>query len=226
MNNDNIPAKTSYHHGNLKPALVAAALKEIAREGPEGFSLRGVARRAGVSAPAVYRHFRAKDDLLAAVAVECAERLAAVMVDAVANAAPDDPLDRFRATGIALVRFAVAHPEHFRAISIPGVLERTPHEQLDRQLAWQSEQLRGLADAQARGLLAGVPLDTIVLTANALVMGLAHLIVEGKLGEVDDARATELAIAVTGLLGIGLIPRDEDVHDARQSLTLKGKRKP
>ena len=224
MNNVNIKAKTSYHHGNLKPALVAAALKEIAREGPEGFSLRGVARRAGVSAPAVYRHFQDKDDLLAAVAIECGERLAAVMVEAVATA-PPDPLERFRATGIALVRFAVANPEHFRALSIPGLLERTPRAQLEGQLAWQQTEMTKLAEAQATGAITALPLDDIMLAANSLVMGLAHMIVEGKLGPVDDARATQLAIAVTGVLGLGLVPRDEDVHDARRSVTVKGKRK-
>lgn len=224
MNNVNIKAKTSYHHGNLKPALVAAALKEISREGPEGFSLRGVARRAGVSAPAVYRHFKDKDDLLAAVAIECAERLGAVMVEAVSSA-PADPLERFRATGIALVRFAVANPEHFRALSVPGLFERTPRDQLERQLAFQQAEMAKLADAQAAGHLTALPLDDIMLAANSIVLGLAHLMIEGKLGPIDDARATQLAVAVTGVLGLGLIPRDEDVHDARRSVTVKGKRK-
>nr|MBA3541734.1 TetR/AcrR family transcriptional regulator [Deltaproteobacteria bacterium] len=106
-----------YHHGNLRETLVKVALRAIAEDGLEGFTLREVARRAGVSAPAVYRHFADKDDLLVAVASECAERLAAVMVEAVERA-PAHPLERFRATGIAYVRFAVAHPEHFRAIGV------------------------------------------------------------------------------------------------------------
>lgn len=203
-------AKASYHHGNLKLALINAALREIAHEGADGFSLRGVARRAGVSAPAVYRHFTDKDDLLAAVAAECAERLATAMTEAVAKA-PDDPLERFRATGVAIVRFAVAHPEHFRALGIPDLNKRTPPEQRARELAWQKEEMRRLEEAQARGLISNVPLDDLLLTANSAVMGLAFAIINGRLGPVDDARATKLALAVTGILGVGLIPRDEEV---------------
>ncbi|MDQ3364216.1 MAG: TetR/AcrR family transcriptional regulator [Myxococcota bacterium] len=208
-------AKPAYHHGKLKPALIAAALRELAHEGPEGFSLRGVARRAGVSAPAVYRHFEDKDALLVAVAAECAERLGAAMVDAVAKA-PADPLERFRAVGIALVRFAVAQPEHFRALSVPGLAEKTPPAQRARERAWHEAERAGLAEAQRQGLIADLPLTAIMLTANAAMMGLAHAIIEGRLGEVDDARATELAIAVTGVLGHGFVPRPAALTDPRR----------
>lgn len=208
-------ASKTYHHGNLKAALITAALRELAHEGPEGFSLRGVARRAGVSAPAVYRHFEDKEALLVAVAAECADRLATTMVDAVAKA-PADPLERFRAVGIALVRFAVAHPEHFRALSIPGLADKTPPEQRARERAWNEAEMRGLAEAQRQGHIADLPLDEIMLTANATMMGLAHAIIEGRLGEVDDARATELAIAATGVLGHGFAPRTERWPDPRR----------
>jgi AcrR family transcriptional regulator len=201
-----LASKRAYHHGNLRPALIAAALREIAHEGPDGFSLRGVARRAGVSAAAVYRHFRDKEDLLVAVAGECADRLGAALAQAVASA-PSDPLSRFRATGIAFVRFAVAHPEHFRALSVPGISERTPPEQRASKAAFDQAEREALARAQARGLIAALPLDDILVAANSLVRGLAHMIVEGRLGAVDDARATELAIAVTGIIGEGLVPR-------------------
>ncbi|MDB4960401.1 MAG: Transcriptional regulator, TetR family protein [Myxococcales bacterium] len=207
--------KAAYHHGNLKAALITAALRELAHEGPEGISLRGVARRAGVSAPAVYRHFEDKEDLLGAVAAECADRLADAMVAAVA-AAPADPLEKFRAVGVALVRFAVAHPEHFRALSMPGLADKTPPEQRAKQQAWERAQMQGLAAAQAAGMIAAFPLDALMLAANSTIMGLAHAIIEGRLGEVDDARATELAIAVTGVLGHGLMPRETPVTDPRK----------
>jgi AcrR family transcriptional regulator len=187
-------------------------MRELAHHGIEGFSLRNVARRAGVSAPAVYRHFEDKDDLLVAVAAECADRLAAVMIEAVA-AAPPEPLERFRATGIALVRFAVAHPEHFRALSTPGLAERTPPERAAQERAWREAELAALADAQARGLIADVPLDDLLLTANSAMMGLAHAIIEGRLGPVDEERAAELAVAVTGVLGHGFAPRAEPLVD-------------
>src|SRR5580658_10876521 len=65
-----------YHHGNLKPALLRAAVELIAEVGPAAFTLREVARRAGISHNAPYRHFREKDELVAAVAAEGFERLA------------------------------------------------------------------------------------------------------------------------------------------------------
>src|SRR5580658_1074366 len=69
-----------YHHGNLKPALLEAAVELIAEVGPAAFTLREVARRAGISHNAPYRHFREKDELLAAVATEGFERLAEALV--------------------------------------------------------------------------------------------------------------------------------------------------
>src|ERR1043166_9611825 len=108
-------AKRAYHHGNLRAALVKATLRAIAEDGPEGFTLRDVARHAGVSPAAPYNHFADKNELLAAVAGECVDRLAATIETSVAEAS-DDVLDRFRHVGIACVQFAAAHPEHFRAM--------------------------------------------------------------------------------------------------------------
>lgn len=218
-------AKKAYHHGNLRPALIKAALRAIADEGPDGFTLRDVARRVGVSPPAVYRHFRDKEDLLVAVAAECADRLAAMMIAAVADA-PADPLERFRATGIAYVRFAVTHPEHFRALSVPGLLERTPTEQRVGEQQWHDTERKSLADAQAAGLLAPLPLDEVLMSAQALMHGLAHMIIEGRFGEVDEAKATELAIAATRAIGVGFVPRSEEVVDPRGAVGVKPVAKP
>jgi AcrR family transcriptional regulator len=210
-----LPPKPAYHHGNLKPALIAAALKEIAREGPDGFSLRGVARRAGVSAPAVYRHFKDKEDLLAAVAADASQRLTAQIAEAHA-AAPDHPLAKFRATGISIVRFATAHPEHFRVLCLPGLAKKDDSHAEDR---------RQIVAAQKAGLITDAPVDAVMLAANAMVTGLAHMIVEGQLGPVDDARATELATAVTHILGVGLVPRAEDLDDAFTGMVVPGTKK-
>jgi AcrR family transcriptional regulator len=212
-------AKRSYHHGNLRVALVKAALKAIAEDGPDKLSLRDVARRAGVSAAAVYRHFHDKDDLLVAVAVECADRIGAVMAEALADA-PADPLERFRATGIAYVRFAVEHPEHFRALGIPGLFDRMPAERAARETARQAERVRALVEAQDAGQLAQLPSPEILLAAEAQVVGLAHMIIEGRFGPVDAARATELAIAVTRALAVGFVPRPEALEDPRDGVVI------
>lgn len=212
MNNVNITKRTTYHHGNLREALIQAGLRAVAEHGPEGFSLRAVASRAGVTAPAVYRHFKDKDELLAAIAAECADRLAATVLDAVARA-EDDALARFRAVGIAYVQFAVAHPEHFRAMTVPGLFERVPEEQRRHHEAWHAAQRRDLEAGQRAGVIADMPIDEVLIASHALVHGLAHMIVEGQLGEVSPERAKELAIAVTGALGSGLIPRATPADD-------------
>lgn len=206
MNNVNITKQRAYHHGNLRAALIKATLRAIAEDGPEGFTLRDVARRAGVSPAAPYRHFQDKDELLAAVAGECAERIGAMMEEAVA-AEPGDALAKFRASGIAYVRFVVAHPEHFRALNVPGIVAKMPEEQRRQWDGWNTAQREALAEAQRAGVIADIPLDDLCLAAGALVHGLGHMIVEGQLGAVDAARAEKLAIAVTGVLGTGLTPR-------------------
>ncbi len=199
-------AKRGYHHGNLREALVAAGLRAIAEDGALAFSLRGVARRAGVTATAVYRHFEDKDALFAAIAIESIERLRATIDEALA-AASGDPLERFRATGIAYVRFAVAHPAHFLALCVPGMSERVPAELKLLHAEHQTAEAAQLLAGQAAGTIAPMPLDALLLAARSIVHGLAHLIVQGELGPVDAARAAELAQTVTGVLGVGLFPR-------------------
>ena len=172
----------------------------------------------------MYRHFGDKDALLAAVAAECADRSPRDDDAAVAQA-PDDPLERFRATGIAYVQFAVAHPEHFRALSVPGLFERTPPEQLAGQLAWQRDQRAALEHAQKAGKIAPIPIDDILLAASSLVHGLAHMIVEGKLGKVSEARARQLAVAATGAIGVGFLPRADACEDPLTAERGGGKKK-
>jgi AcrR family transcriptional regulator len=211
VNNVNIPKK-QYHHGNLREALIKAGMRAIAEHGPDGFSLRDVAKRAGVTPPAVYRHFGDKDELLAAIAVECSQRLVTTVTETLASARGDS-LNRFRHVGIAYVQFAVAHPEHFRALTVPGLLQRLPDEERERMTSWHDEQRRDLEAGKARGEIANIPTDELLMAANAMVHGLAHAIVEGQYGDVDAARARELAIAATGALGVGFMPRTTPAAD-------------
>src|SRR5262245_15925640 len=96
--------RRGYHHGNLRPALVAAATELLEREGPLGVTLRGAARRAAVSQAAPYRHFADKGALLAAVAEEGFRTLASTMTAAARRA--HDPLAALDAMAVAMVRFA------------------------------------------------------------------------------------------------------------------------
>jgi AcrR family transcriptional regulator len=195
--------KKPYHHGDLRRALVTAALAAVAEDGADKFTLRDVARRAGVSVAAPYRHFRDKEALLAAVAAECALELGKAM-DAAVAAAPPDPLERFRATGIAYVRFAVENPRHFRAINLPGILAHLPRDVRGDVDKWKQCERDRLADAHARGLVGGGSIDQILLAANCLMHGLACQIVDGQ---IPPERGEQLAWVITEVFGAGIIPR-------------------
>jgi AcrR family transcriptional regulator len=113
--------RDAYHHGDLRNALVASALRLIEADGPEAFSLREAARAVGVSPNAAYRHFDDKSALITAVAAEGFARLAERMRRAMAGAAArrrDEPasIARFKAVGRAYVEFATDHPELFRVM--------------------------------------------------------------------------------------------------------------
>jgi AcrR family transcriptional regulator len=100
-----------YHHGNLREALLRAALRLISEVGPTAFTLRELARRANVSHNAPYRHFRDREALMAAVSTEGYAELTRTMQEAVE---PDlDSLARLKQAGLAYVKFALRRPEHF-----------------------------------------------------------------------------------------------------------------
>jgi AcrR family transcriptional regulator len=100
-----------YHHGNLREVLLQSAVRLIAEVGPTAFTLREIARQAGVSHNAPYRHFQDKDALLAAVAAQGYLELTDVMVQAAEQ--QFNPLDRLKHAGLAYVSFALRRPEHF-----------------------------------------------------------------------------------------------------------------
>ncbi len=110
-------ARPAYHHGDLRRALVDAALALVTEEQDWGFSLRKVARRAGVSHNAPYNHFADKRDLLAAVAAAGFEALRARMDAAAADA--ESPEATLVAMGVAYVCFGVSNPAHYRLMFGP-----------------------------------------------------------------------------------------------------------
>lgn len=110
--NDNSVNIKSYHHGDLRSALVGEGLRLLALSDAEHLSLREIARNVGVSATAVYRHFPDKQALLSALAQRGGDMLAELQVQA--QAAAGGGVAGFDATGRTYVRFALAHPALFR----------------------------------------------------------------------------------------------------------------
>jgi len=109
-----------YHHGNLKEALVRAALDLIAEKGPAGFTFAEAARWAGVSPAAPYRHFRDRDELLADVARRGFELFERALEQAWSNGAPD-PSTAFERLGKAYLKFAHDEPAYYSAMFEAGV---------------------------------------------------------------------------------------------------------
>jgi AcrR family transcriptional regulator len=109
-----------YHHGNLREALIAAALDLIGEKGPTGFTFAEAARSAGVSPAAPYRHFRDRDELLADVAKRGFEVFATAL-DAAWDEGKPDPIRAFERLGRAYLAFARAEPAYYSAMFESGL---------------------------------------------------------------------------------------------------------
>jgi AcrR family transcriptional regulator len=113
-------AERGYHHGNLKEALLQAALGLIAEKGPAGFTFADAARSAGVSPAAPYRHFRDRDELLASIAQRGFEQFEAVLTAAWDDGRPDT-VTAFERLGKAYLAFARDEPAFYSAMFESGV---------------------------------------------------------------------------------------------------------
>jgi AcrR family transcriptional regulator len=109
--------KEAYHHGDLRHALLEAALSLVAEKSVAELSLREVARRAGVTYAAPYHHFADKSALLAAVACQGFEGLVAELERAAARKTTLE--SELLAMAEAYVAFAIAHPSHYRVMFLP-----------------------------------------------------------------------------------------------------------
>ena len=158
-----------YHHGDLRPALLRAAVEAIGRTGPAAMSLREVARRAGVSHAAAAYHFGDKAGLLTAVAAQGYRTLTGELRDA------RDAGRGFLEVGVAYVRFAVSHRAHFEIMYRPELYRPDDAEVLQARAA-AAVLLYGTDRPDAGRLAAGA-------AAWSLVHGLATLWLNGNLPE-------------------------------------------
>src|SRR5215475_14080011 len=171
--------RRSYHHGNLREALISAALDLIAQKGPAGFTFAEAARQAGVSAAAPYRHFRDRDALMADVArrgfEQFEQRLAAAW-----NEGRPSPLAALERMGGAYLAFAHDEPAYFSAMfesGLPAAEHRDLQEAGDRAFAV----LRRGCEAIVAAMPAGKrpPAMMMALHVWALSHGIASLFARG-----------------------------------------------
>jgi AcrR family transcriptional regulator len=203
--------KRGYHHGNLRQALVDAALILIEEKGPTGFTLSEAAKRAGVTPAAVYRHFAGREDLIAEAARQGYEIFADVMEYAYQSGQPS-ALAAFEATGRAYLAFARKYPGHYIAMFESGIsVNHSP------DLAAISSRARAVLERAAEQLSEHIPPEKRPPPAmfSAHIWALSHGVVElfarnppGTQSPFPPEDLLESGIGVY-LRGLGLLPSDK-----------------
>jgi AcrR family transcriptional regulator len=200
----------TYHHGDLRRALVKAALAIVTEEQDWAFSLREIARRAGVSHNAPYSHFADKNDLLAAVAAAGMEKLREEMQIAVSGI--EDAATALWASGQAYVRFGTSNPALYRLIFGPAIAASGRRPGIVQEAGARTRALlEAIIERGARsGAFAIDVNDTrgqaiAVLAAWSAVHGLTLLIIDGI--ALPHASPNELIKGVTKTMLDGLRPR-------------------
>ena len=198
-------ATASYHHGNLRQALLEHGVALARAGGPDAVVLRDVQRLAGVSNSAAYRHYADRHALLAAVKANVMAQIGAAMVealDAVPAGAPaaTRALARFRATGQAYIDFALAEPGLFRTAFVPDGTE--PSEETVPADRHPFQILRGcIDDLVAAGMLAEDRRDGFDEAAWAAVHGAATLFLDGPLGMAGTDRQQLITDRLLDVIG-------------------------
>jgi AcrR family transcriptional regulator len=191
--------KRAYHHGDLRRSLLNAALRLVEEHGEAAVTLREVARMAGVSHQAPYRHFADRTALIAAVAEEGFRELHTELVEKTRNA--PDALAALRTIGVTYVLFAVAHRGHFRVMfGAEAAAARTRAPSLNAAC----EAVFGTLTQTIARVKTGTSDDTDTLAralnAWSTVHGLASLLVEGQLERLAPRTPNQLSEFVTSIL--------------------------
>src|SRR5436190_7376175 len=193
-------AERGYHHGNLKEALLQAALDLIAQKGAAGFTFADAARMAGVSPAAPYRHFRDRDELLASIAQRGFEQFEALLTAAWDDGRPDTPT-AFERLGKAYLKFARDDPASYSAMFESG-LPIDGHPALNAASERAFTVLRAAAERLAALTPPGVsrpPAMMMALHIWAMSHGVASLFARG-----DGARR-KLPMSADDLLEAGVL---------------------
>jgi AcrR family transcriptional regulator len=202
--------KQGYHHGNLREALVDAALTLIAQHGPQGFTLSEAAKAADVTPAAVYRHFAGRDELIAEVARQGYVIFAALMEFAYDGGKPS-ALAAFAATGRAYLAFARKYPGHYMAMFESGLsFNAWP------DLAQMAQKARDVLERSAEQLATALAPDkrppSSMVSAHIWAMshGVVELYMRGAPGAKSPFSPEDLLEAGIGiyLRGLGLLPPD------------------
>jgi AcrR family transcriptional regulator len=197
----------SYHHGDLRRALIRSALEILSETGVAGLSLRAAARAAKVSAMAPYRHFADKEALLAAVAEYGFQQLGVRF--ATTTTTVTDPRAQLAALGVAYVVFARDEPSLFKLMFGPTIEKKSAHPGLE-EAGWACFNALRQAVAMAGFFDDEHALNDVSLACCSLVHGLSALIVDGRLVDEGAGPPEAIATRLTRLL-VGALAALADV---------------
>lgn len=174
-------ATNSYHHGDLKNALIHAGIEILAEEGVPGLSLRKVARQAGVSHAAPYAHFSDKRALIAAIATEGHNRINALIARIIATH-EDDPLAQLVDTAFAYLQFGIDEPDLFQ-LTFAGIVEQEKdYPALVEMTGKNFEQIRQIVmRCQQADIFASGSDELLALNVWGSVHGLVSLLLQGQI---------------------------------------------
>ncbi len=180
----------SYHHGDLKAAMIKAALQLVREKGPRGFTLNEASRTAGVSVSAPYNHFKDKDALLAEIVLLGNRTLETELQAAAVTGAP--PREKLLAVYLAYVRFAERHPDLF-AVMFQSGIDKTHYPEVQASSA-KAFEVAALLTLQIEPSQTSA--QQLALAIWTMAHGFATLSVEGAITGVGDPEAKDSAEAL------------------------------
>jgi len=192
----------TYHHGDLKNALIQAGIEILSDEGLKGLSLRKVARHAGVSHAAPYAHFADKQALVAAISTAGYERLYAQLIQ-VDQQYQNQPLEKIVEIAWCYLQFAVNDPAHFK-LTFSGVIEKEQDYPAFVEISQKSFTFVSamVADCQQAGIIRPGPTDLLAVNIWGAIHGLATLLLEGQISHtvLDNYSLRQIIISTLNLI--------------------------
>jgi len=203
-----MPRKKSYHHGDLKNALIEAGADILTKEGVSALSLRKVAQKAGVSHAAPYAHFADKQALIAAISTEGYKKLYE-QIARVATQYRSEPLRRLVESSWAYVQFALDEPDHFK-VTLSGMIEKEQDYPAFVETAKQTFALvvEVVAQCQQVGILRQGASDLTAVSVWALIHGFVTLLLENQISHTVLDRYTVREMFISTFNQITLVELD------------------
>jgi AcrR family transcriptional regulator len=196
----------TYHHGDLRSALIAAGTEIVERDGFEALTVRAAARVVGVSHGAPARHFADLRSFVAAIAAAGFTRLG----ETLAEPRNDDPVAELRAVGDSYVHFALTHPNLYRVLFHPLLAERSEQSELAATSMAAFDQLRRRIErAMAAGAIRQGDVTASAVALWSSVHGVCILLLDGQISDKGlDLEPLAVANMVLDATYLGLRPDD------------------